>query len=305
MARSTVQAQVPSTDSCSCLEHDPTVAGSLRDRRSAERIAKLNTPEARQRGRESGNFAVARSRPTDAVTFPKWTCHQPGARGVGDRSGRHSHVTASRGRGMTPDSQTIVRLTCRRGAGSSRMRPTARFRCLRVIRRTLTEGSAECARGCRSAESPPPAASIPATRSTSRRYLRSLAASSAPGAMLDEPNRTRAIGVVATDSGVIRDRTGLDPPLTGGNRVGSSEARLNRKRRISCARCSNRIRGSAVEPFSRGRCPIQTPYRAVNQGVASHHWSFGNMPPVPGVSHRSVTKIAAYVRELQRANGIR
>ena len=46
-------------------------------------------------------------------------------------------------------------------------------------------------------------------------------------------------------------------------------------------------------------------YRAVNQGVASHHWSFGNMPPVPGVSHRSVTKIVACVRELPRANGIR
>ena len=45
-------------------------------------------------------------------------------------------------------------------------------------------------------------------------------------------------------------------------------------------------------------------HRAVNQGVASHHWSYGNMAPVPGVSHRSVTKIVAYVRELQRANGI-
>ena len=45
-------------------------------------------------------------------------------------------------------------------------------------------------------------------------------------------------------------------------------------------------------------------YRAATQGVVSHHWSFGNMPPVPGVSRRSVTKIVAYVRALQRANGI-
>lgn len=45
-------------------------------------------------------------------------------------------------------------------------------------------------------------------------------------------------------------------------------------------------------------------HRAVNQGVISHHWTFGDMPPVPGLSHRSVTKIVAYVRELQRANGI-
>ena len=46
-------------------------------------------------------------------------------------------------------------------------------------------------------------------------------------------------------------------------------------------------------------------YRAVSQGVVSHHWSFGNMPPIPGVSQRSVAKIVAYLRELQRANGIR
>ena len=53
-----------------------------------------------------------------------------------------------------------------------------------------------------------------------------------------------------------------------------------------------------------GHHPDAALYRAVNQGVVSHHWSFGNMQPVPGVSHGSATKILAYVRELQRANGI-
>ena len=57
--------------------------------------------------------------------------------------------------------------------------------------------------------------------------------------------------------------------------------------------------------YEPGHHPDGAFYRAVNQGVVSHHWSFGNMPPVPGVSQRSVTKIVAYVRELQRANGIR
>lgn len=46
-------------------------------------------------------------------------------------------------------------------------------------------------------------------------------------------------------------------------------------------------------------------YRAAQFGVRQHHWPFGDMQPVPGVSRDDVTKIIAYVRELQRANGIR
>lgn len=43
---------------------------------------------------------------------------------------------------------------------------------------------------------------------------------------------------------------------------------------------------------------------AVQNGVQSHHWQFGNMAPVPGVSEDDVERIICYVRELQRANGI-
>lgn len=46
-------------------------------------------------------------------------------------------------------------------------------------------------------------------------------------------------------------------------------------------------------------------YRAVAQGTRAHHWAFGNMPPVTGVKRDEVTKIIGYVRELQRANGIK
>ena len=44
--------------------------------------------------------------------------------------------------------------------------------------------------------------------------------------------------------------------------------------------------------------------RAVAVGVRQHHWPFGNMPPVDGLSRGDVEMITAYVRELQRANGI-
>ncbi|SFE18300.1 Cytochrome C oxidase, cbb3-type, subunit III [Sulfitobacter brevis] len=43
---------------------------------------------------------------------------------------------------------------------------------------------------------------------------------------------------------------------------------------------------------------------AAKNGVRAHHWKFGNMPPVAGVTQSDVTNIVAYVRALQRANGI-
>ena len=45
-------------------------------------------------------------------------------------------------------------------------------------------------------------------------------------------------------------------------------------------------------------------YLAAAQGVRAHHWPFGDMPPVSDVSQDDVSKIVAYVRTLQRANGI-
>ncbi len=43
---------------------------------------------------------------------------------------------------------------------------------------------------------------------------------------------------------------------------------------------------------------------AVRSGVPSHHWQFGDMPPVPGLSDEEVDSIICYVRELQRDGGI-
>ena len=43
---------------------------------------------------------------------------------------------------------------------------------------------------------------------------------------------------------------------------------------------------------------------AAKNGVRSHHWKFGNMPPVKGVTQGDVLNIVAYVRALQRENGI-
>ena len=45
-------------------------------------------------------------------------------------------------------------------------------------------------------------------------------------------------------------------------------------------------------------------YLAVGNGVRAHHWPFGNMPRIENVSENDVASIIAYIRELQRANGI-
>ena len=44
---------------------------------------------------------------------------------------------------------------------------------------------------------------------------------------------------------------------------------------------------------------------AAQRGVRAHHWNFGDMPPVEGITGEQVEAIVAFVREQQRAVGIR
>jgi mono/diheme cytochrome c family protein len=55
------------------------------------------------------------------------------------------------------------------------------------------------------------------------------------------------------------------------------------------------------EPSHHGDASFQL---AVAQGVRAHHWPYGNMPAVTGLTQGDVTMVITYVRELQRANGI-
>jgi mono/diheme cytochrome c family protein len=55
------------------------------------------------------------------------------------------------------------------------------------------------------------------------------------------------------------------------------------------------------EPSHHGDAAIA---RAAKQGVQQHHWPFGNMPPVEGITDAQVAVITAYIRAVQRANGI-
>jgi mono/diheme cytochrome c family protein len=79
----------------------------------------------------------------------------------------------------------------------------------------------------------------------------------------------------------------------------------------SCARCHGpRGTGSEqgpplvhviYEPNHHSDAAFQL---AAANGVRAHHWQFGDMAPVPGVTQGQVSEITAYVRWLQRLAGI-
>ncbi len=56
------------------------------------------------------------------------------------------------------------------------------------------------------------------------------------------------------------------------------------------------------EPGHHGDASFQS---AALNGVRSHHWRFGNMPAVSDIKLEEVDLIIAYVREVQRHNGIK
>jgi len=45
-------------------------------------------------------------------------------------------------------------------------------------------------------------------------------------------------------------------------------------------------------------------FRAAQNGVRAHHWQFGNMPKIEGVTKEQVRNIVAYIRWKQRQAGI-
>ncbi|WP_420407527.1 c-type cytochrome [Hoeflea sp.] len=96
------------------------------------------------------------------------------------------------------------------------------------------------------------------------------------------------------------------PELSGPAQDG--EALFNR----SCATCHGKnaagqdgvappLIHKIYEPNHHGDASFRL---AAANGVRAHHWPFGNMPPVEGITETEIRKITLYVRELQRANGV-
>ncbi len=97
------------------------------------------------------------------------------------------------------------------------------------------------------------------------------------------------------------------PAGAGGAKASSGAALFQQY----CQRCHGpNAAGSNFGPplvhkiYEPGHHPDVAFYRAAQGGVRAHHWQFGNMPPIAGVSHDEVTRIIAYIRGLQRQAGI-
>ncbi|WP_406646057.1 cytochrome c [Aliisedimentitalea scapharcae] len=116
------------------------------------------------------------------------------------------------------------------------------------------------------------------------------------------PEHTAAIPVVAGDAMVAVQI----PPLEGTAAIGQSIFEN------TCAAChgENAAGIQNVAPplvhiiYEPGHHGDEAFQRAVAGGVKSHHWQFGDMPPVVGLTRGDVAMVIDYVRALQRANGI-
>lgn len=96
------------------------------------------------------------------------------------------------------------------------------------------------------------------------------------------------------------------PELSASEKEG--EAAFNAR----CASCHgiNAVGQDGVAPpfvhrvYEPGHHGDQAFLVAAQLGVRAHHWRFGDMPPVEGITEAEVSSIVTYVRALQRANGI-
>ena len=93
----------------------------------------------------------------------------------------------------------------------------------------------------------------------------------------------------------------------------SAAAQVGKKQfEVSCVAChgANAAGQEGVAPplvhiiYEPNHHGDQSFYQAVRHGVRAHHWRFGNMPAIEGVSQSQVANIIIYVRELQRANSV-
>lgn len=98
----------------------------------------------------------------------------------------------------------------------------------------------------------------------------------------------------------------IEPKLNQIERLGKSDFEDN------CAAChGENAAGTSNGPplvysyYRPQHHPDAAFYRAASKGVQAHHWDFGNMPPPEGVKKFEVARIIAYVRALQRANGVK
>lgn len=114
---------------------------------------------------------------------------------------------------------------------------------------------------------------------------------------------TPATPTAAPPSASIAPESGPDPS----EMARAGEALFNR----NCSTChgvgavgTNQGPPLLDRVYHPGHHPDASFRNAVRNGVQSHHWNFGDMLPVPGVSAEEVEEIICYVRQTQRESGL-
>lgn len=127
-------------------------------------------------------------------------------------------------------------------------------------------------------------------------------------ALLPGANRAYAAGMHHGPSGPVPVTTLIKNP-----KVPFRYALGLRSFRDKCAACHGPwAEGVAdkgpplVHPYYRpGHHPDGAFYQAAVSGVKSHHWKFGDMPPVEGITKKEIAAILRFIRWWQEQNGIK
>ena len=126
--------------------------------------------------------------------------------------------------------------------------------------------------------------------------------------------RTLQVIVIGAAAGIVLAGCGTSSPdqeqpatITDSALVEAGDALYQ----ASCAACHGAdLRGTAngpshlsivYEPNHHGDAAFLL---AVQRGAPAHHWEFGNMPPIDGLSNDDVLAIIAFVRDAQRTEGV-
>ena len=139
---------------------------------------------------------------------------------------------------------------------------------------------------------------IPGVWSVSAALLFSLA----PTACTPEPEPQTAPTPVDEIQVVIREIAATSPPEVAQGKTLFTE---------NCSVCH----GPAGDGTTQGPPLVHIIYEpnhhsdaafilAARNGVQAHHWRFGDMPPLPGVTDQMVQEIVDYIRWIQRQVGI-
>ncbi|MGM0554701.1 MAG: c-type cytochrome [Pseudomonadota bacterium] len=130
--------------------------------------------------------------------------------------------------------------------------------------------------------------------------------SESPDAASDDPSGTPADEARDTGTAPTQEEYTLPPEdFQADPEAGSSLFRQN------CMQCHGEdARGTDQGPplihrvYEPSHHPDITFHRAAALGVQQHHWEFGDMPPVAGISGEDTAHIIAWIRQEQRAVGI-